>query len=144
MAKFRVMAGIHIGPDKSEKPIEVKDQAGNVIQTKYPSKTYPQGSIVNSDVDLVKKHGEKFQYVSGNERPLRAPGPDAQSRREEQEEKLGVVHVPGESDESEEDEGDDLESMTVADLKAYAGDNEIDLGGAHKKDDIIQAIRDSR
>lgn len=36
--------------------------------------------------------------------------------------------------------GIDLSSMTVAELKAYAGEIGIDLNGAIKKDDIISRI----
>lgn len=40
------------------------------------------------------------------------------------------------------DDGDDgLESLTVAELKEAAESEEIDLSGAHRKDDIIAAIR---
>lgn len=46
-----------------------------------------------------------------------------------------------------EDLGDDrqreLEEMTVPDLVQYAKENDIDLQGATKKADIIQAIRNS-
>lgn len=35
----------------------------------------------------------------------------------------------------------DFNSMTVAELRTYAEDNEIDLEGATKKDDIILAIK---
>ena len=34
-----------------------------------------------------------------------------------------------------------LEDMTVAELKAYAAEMEIELGGATKKDDILAAIQ---
>jgi hypothetical protein len=37
-----------------------------------------------------------------------------------------------------------LESMTVADLKELADDEGVDLAGAHRKDDIIEAIREHR
>ncbi len=37
-----------------------------------------------------------------------------------------------------------LDRMTVAELKKYADDNEIDLDGAIKKDEILEIIRTSR
>jgi len=44
-----------------------------------------------------------------------------------------------------EDEGeeaaDDFDTMTVAELKAYAADNDIDIGDASRKADIIEALR---
>ncbi len=39
---------------------------------------------------------------------------------------------------------DSLEAMTVADLKALADDEEIDIHGLTRKDDILKAIRDAR
>ncbi|MFV0401682.1 MAG: hypothetical protein ACK5LX_13850 [Oscillospiraceae bacterium] len=36
---------------------------------------------------------------------------------------------------------DPLEAMTVDDLKRYAADNKIDLGGATKKKDIVEVVR---
>ena len=37
--------------------------------------------------------------------------------------------------------GKALEDMTVAELKAYAAENNIDLGGATKKEDILAVIQ---
>lgn len=56
MARFKLLAGQHIGPDFSCKP----DKNG-----RYPSKTYSAGETVESgDVDLVDKFGaEKFQLI---------------------------------------------------------------------------------
>lgn len=39
---------------------------------------------------------------------------------------------------------DSLEAMTVAELKTLAEDEEIDLDGATKRNDILQRIRDAR
>lgn len=36
----------------------------------------------------------------------------------------------------------EFDAMTVAELREYAEEKEIDLSGAHRKDEIIQAIRD--
>lgn len=38
----------------------------------------------------------------------------------------------------------DLDSMTVADLKALAEDEEADLTGLHRKDEIVKAIKKNR
>lgn len=37
----------------------------------------------------------------------------------------------------------DVDEMTVAELRAYAKDHDINLGGATKKDDILAAIYDA-
>lgn len=50
----------------------------------------------------------------------------------------------GGQDDSQQDEPEQaelLEKMTVAQLKAYAAENGIDLNGATKKADIIEAIK---
>lgn len=36
---------------------------------------------------------------------------------------------------------DEFEEMTVAEMKVYAEENEIDLGGATKKGDILEALK---
>jgi hypothetical protein len=48
------------------------------------------------------------------------------------------------ADADAEAEGDGLESLTVADLKDLATEEEIDLQGAHLKADIVAAIREAR
>lgn len=55
----------------------------------------------------------------------------------------GSTQVPP-SQEDVDASQDTLESMTVADLKEVAFDEDIDLGGSHLKADIIKAIRDAR
>lgn len=50
-----------------------------------------------------------------------------------------VADAPKEADE----EVVDLSVMSVASLKKFAAQNEIDLGKATRRDDIIQAIADS-
>lgn len=52
-----------------------------------------------------------------------------------------VTMTPDEENGLEETESDGLEDMSVSDLKAYAQLNGIDLGGAKKKDEILETIR---
>ncbi len=53
--KFRLIAGQAICPDLTQQPNE---------NGKYPSKTYNQGEVILSEVDLSTKHGSnKFQYL---------------------------------------------------------------------------------
>lgn len=73
-SRFRLMVGMHIGPDLTQeaKPVTntltgepLKDKDGNVV-TKYPSKTYRAGDVVMSNDDLVAKHGfQKFERLGG-------------------------------------------------------------------------------
>lgn len=61
--------------------------------------------------------------------------------------KTGPVKTPPkantktEETDSEEDEGDDLDSMTVSDLRDYAHKKGIELKGVIRKDEIVEAIR---
>jgi len=49
-----------------------------------------------------------------------------------------------EGNESEADGTPDVNSMTVAELKEFADTNEIDLSGAHRRDEILKAIKKAR
>jgi len=77
MAKFRLLAGQHIARDPRYKrftgeggKVQFKGPDGDVTD-RPPSITYGQGSpggvVVESDVDLVKRHGaNKFERMSGH------------------------------------------------------------------------------
>lgn len=71
---------------------------------------------------LVAESPEQFEYV-----------PDTP---EEAAEKAKIIVTDKETGE----ENFNLDGMTVAQLKAFANDNGIDIGGASKKQDIIDAI----
>lgn len=95
-------------------------QAGQHIQRDSDgvSRTYSAGEECDSDRDLVALFGEeKFRLVSGS------PVAPAQSNNR--------------SD-------DGLLAKTVADLRELAEEEEIDLGDAKTKVDIIKAIRKER
>lgn len=49
--------------------------------------------------------------------------------------------APADTEDPERTETDGMEDMSVSDLKAYAQLNGIDLGGAKKKDEILETIR---
>lgn len=110
---YRLMAGSHIQKEQVGKNAE-----GNPI---YESKTYREGQKVRSSKNLVELFGApKFQLLSEYE----AAAPEEESPKK----------VEGEED-------DGLERMTVAQLKDYAAQHEIDLEDATHKADIIAAIR---
>lgn len=71
--KFKLLAGQHVGNDYSAKPKQFSHpETGELIQ-QWPSKTYHAGDVVESDVDLVAKHGgEKFQLIEGGNRAMQA------------------------------------------------------------------------
>lgn len=95
-------------------------------------KVYHKGEVVESTVDLEKTQGaNKYKRVSGT--PATEPETPAEPSTE-----TPVTEPSGM------DSADTLDAMTVADLKELAADEEIDLGGAHLKADIIAAIQKSR
>lgn len=78
--------------------------------------------IIHTDLNLAKMFGaDKFAKVKG------ASDPDEDEEEDEEED--------------EDDEVSKFEGMSVAKLKKYATANEIDLGDATKKADIIYAIQ---
>lgn len=84
--------------------------------------TYKKGQIVENTRALHKEYPEKFELVV------------TESAREV------TVIEPDEDQESYEEERVHLESMTVSQLKKYAKEEGINLEGATRKDDIIDAI----
>lgn len=75
MARFKLLAGKHVGPDLKAEPEPVyNNMTGEQrvdVRTKepefrQPSKTYKAGQVVESDDDLVARFGaNKFQLLSG-------------------------------------------------------------------------------
>lgn len=68
MGQYRVLAGQHVQDDPdwepSEQAREDAERAGHRLRN--PGKTYKTGDIVESDTDLVQRHGSnKFEAVGG-------------------------------------------------------------------------------
>lgn len=183
--KFRLLAGMHIQADKTQDPTPVKDPTTGLVTQRYPSKTYKQGEVVESDVDLVARLGaNKFQLVGGgkaNRKQMslselmserakldmqiaeasRVAPLDAKRKEEiEREEAANALLEEGEEvdDDDRDDDNrvkktskkpnafkdqlpEDLDEMTVAELKEYAEAEEIDISEVHLKADIVEAIR---
>jgi hypothetical protein len=112
--KFRLMQGKHAHGSKID---------GSLV-------VYRQGDIIESDVDLEKKLKNKFQRVIDDAMPT-VRKPMVKTEDEPQ--------LPKEEGES--DPGDTLEAMTVSQLKKFAAEEEIDLGTATKKSEIVNTIR---
>lgn len=125
--------------------------------------TYKKGDKFYSNYDLRKLNGpgasKKFELISKPKasQPVAAPLSQAQAIRpklvqpqvvepveevEPEEEMEPVEEAEEAAPESEEE--DDLESLTVEELKDLAEAEEIDLNGARLKADIIAAIRVAR
>lgn len=67
---FRLLVGMHQGPDIDQEPQEITDEKGVVIGVRYPTRTWIANDaagyrpIVRSHIDLVDKFGEnKFEYM---------------------------------------------------------------------------------
>lgn len=130
MPKFRLLRGRHQGGGKL-----IKDEHGNLVQDpNNPQRTYKAGDIVEDEVDLVAKFGhEKFELLDDDGRPLQA----YRSFRPKDVDEIDDESGPQSGGDLQRD---DLEAMTVEDLKAHAESEGIDLSGCHKKAEIIDAI----
>lgn len=107
--RFKLMAGGHT--DENGKSYHAKDPGRNIIKT---------------DLDLVKKFGDKFKKLSDSGKD--DDGED-DSRVEGTIKKLDLDVLRA-----------NYEAMTVDELKKFADAEEIDLDGATKKADIVAAI----
>lgn len=63
MGLYKLLVGVHHGPDYTKEPVKFTDAVGNVVE-RYPPRTYRAGETVESDTDLVAFGGPgKFSYV---------------------------------------------------------------------------------
>jgi hypothetical protein len=63
--RYKVEAGLFIGPDLSQEPAEVKNPDGTTAK-KYPSRTWKAGEVFDSDEDLLPRVGpNKLRVISG-------------------------------------------------------------------------------
>lgn len=130
MPRFRVKAGLHIGPDYTQDPVEVLDRDGVLVGYKYPSARYMAGEVFDSETDIVAKHGaSKFELVG----PSRVRPKTVQ--------RGGTVTPPTPP---AEELGDDLDDLTLRELHALAEAEGVDLAGAKVKADVVKAIRAAR
>ena len=80
--------------------------------------------FVTSSVDLIGLFGqEKFERVPDDQQPQPAPAPAP-----------APAAVP---------DGDGLEGLTVAQLRTLAAEEEVDLGPAKRKAELVGAIREA-
>jgi hypothetical protein len=81
-------------------------------------KTYKRGDVVHSEKELDKQFGpRKFQRLDT------------------------ASHFTPVEEEVVEDNYSDLKKMTLAELRKFAEDEEIDLDSATRKDEVLAAIR---
>ena len=97
----------------------------NKFNLKHEGKFYPTGSIVDLPteiaVDLVQSAPKEFTFVDVPPAAVEDKELDA-------------------SAEDIKDEGVCLDNLTVEELKRFAADNDINIGKASRKADIIAAI----
>ena len=97
----------------------------NTFNLKHEGKFYPTGSIVDLPteiaVDLVQSAPKEFTFIDVPPAAVEDKELDA-------------------SAEDIKDEGVCLDNLTVEELKRFAADNDINIGKASRKADIIAAI----
>lgn len=114
MAHYRVLAGKHH------------------VGTGVNRKVFKAGDIVTTDSDLMQFNqpgAAKFEVVDSVGRPKTNKPVEKRIQS-----KATVPDIPL---------GDGLGDMTVNELRAMAEEEEIDLGSASRKDEIVKAIRNS-
>lgn len=119
--RYKLIGGPHVAVDITGEP----------VNGKFPIKKFVAGDIVVSADDLTKKHVNKFVFAGpyGGSTPTLVPATPPTPAS------TPVVSPPlPKRDRAE------LEAMTVADLRALAAEEEIDLGPAHVKAEIVAAI----
>ena len=125
-ARFKLLAGIHAGrlPDGTKHVFKAKE---------------PDNNIITSDTDLEAQFGsDKYQNIDrlGGS----GPGADALKKRiKELEAELALAQ--GKPSVVNPMAKEDLEEMTVPELRKFAEDMEIDLGTATRKEEIVNTIK---
>lgn len=98
--------------------------------------------VVESERDLSAEYPEKFEPYRGEVTPSMVRAAKAPKARK-------APHYLAEGDRPagagpEEPAGDDLDSLTVAELHELAASEEIELPAHGKKADVVEAIRKAR
>jgi hypothetical protein len=133
--RFKVIAGNHIGPDKTQDPVTIKDPRTGVETEKYPSRTFKTGEIVEEDYDMVAKHGfQKFERVGdGPERNRR----NRPARSTEEEKKSTRPEVPTNSAPG----GQVSSGYPMALSGPVPGEAPADAKTIERHDDVLKARR---
>lgn len=131
MAKYKLIAGGHVQDDPGGKKDE---RTGRVVDCRFGP-----GDIVESKDNLAALWPEKFQPVfsegvSGLDRQM---GESARQYAK----RLQVMAQQAAKDADEELTSDTLENMTDKELKAYADENEINIGTAKTRADMLKILR---
>ena len=104
---------------------------GEMLVRLGAEQTYSPGQVVESAEDLEARYGrEKFRRVGDDEVPAEL----AELRQE-------VARLKGKLADKAEHEMDELDALTVAELRRYAEDNELEVGNARTKPELLAALR---
>jgi len=142
---YKLVAGQFIGPDYTAEPVPVLDKATGepVIDrktgkplTKLPSKTWNAGETVVSPHDLVNRPARQFTFA-GPYTPKRGTPTTTNTTAVPA---SATPPVPPIDPKDEFYTEAELNEMTVSDLNNLAAEEEVDLGGATKKADIVKAL----
>lgn len=103
--------------------------------TEVPLVTYNAGDIIESDRPLTELNGDrveamKFELVTEEGQPVRAGKKTKRRSKSTPTQTVDEVAL-----------GDSLGEMSIKQLRAFAEEEEIDLEGVSKKEDIINTIR---
>jgi len=134
MPFFRLIAGSHVGMGPKGCQCDRCQFDRDAIKQGVPPKghIYERGDIIESKSDLCLHFNApraiKFERVDPSGRPVHDAAPNVQ---------------PAVNPSSRLADQDNLDNMTVEELRAFAAEEEIDLDNAVRKQDIIQAIRAS-
>lgn len=148
---FLLKAGKHVGPDHTQEPVErvLKDIRGNETREwRYPSKTYSKGDKIQTDQNLLARHGgEKFQLLSdkGQEdtrlarlnKQVKTPVPHPSGALREQRAAPAGQVSDGHQQTNHTDDGGQISGVAVEEvIRALKAENEaLRKQAAQKKDD---------
>ena len=142
---YTLLGGQFIGPDYTAEPVPVLDKNGDPVLdrktkqplSKLPSKVWNMKATVVSPHDLAARPGSQFAFT-GPYTPKRGSPATPATVVPASATVPPVPPVPPVKDEFYTEA--ELNEMTVADLKNLAAEEEIDLGTAHLKADIVKAL----
>ena len=134
---FRVVKGNHVEAGPPDCDCERCKQDREAVKADPPKPTighvYRAGDIVDSSSDLGALFNQqdaiKFERVNASGQVIRQVVMPKRNR------------PPSPSPQLTTSGSDGLDDMTVADLRKHAEEEEIDLGSATRKEDILKEIR---
>lgn len=137
----RLRAGVHFGPDYTAAPrtevVEHPVTGEKTERTVYPIKQFNKGDVVYDKADLVSAEPGRWETPTGPRRRETVTvggGAEAAALK---------ANAPTAADEKAKAEAAfraELETMSVADLKAHAKELGVQLHGAKTQADMVEAI----